>query len=515
MEIIQLLNTAYQQTKNYDKLSFLYLITGNLAKLRRMMKINEIRKDFEGWYTNALYLGDVQERIRVLKACSKTSLALLTASTHGFVQEVENLSSHVEEGNLPEVLPTAQLLQPPPPIQQMENAWPQLTVAKGFFDTTTAAAGKSNVMVVEDVSAMDVAGDGWGSDEEEKVEVEDGDEEAGWDVDDEIELPPELEGALPSGASISGEEGYYVPPPRGHPPSQMWASKSQLAIDHILAGSFESAARLLHDQVGVVNFEPYKELFLSSYSHSRTSFPGLPNLPSLFAYPARNYKTAQLKDQLPVVGEASQLTTAAKFSEALEKFSSILLAIPLLCVDTKQEITEAQNLVRICKEYTVGISMEIYRKSLGKTSESDLRRSLELAAYFTHCELQTGHQVLTLRTAVNVAFKMKNYKLAMSFGRRLLNLAPRPEVAQHVRKVILACEKNPVDEVTITYDEHNPFSICAKSYVPIYRGKPEVTCPLCGASYVPEFKGITCAICRVSQVGKDSVGLRISSMMFR
>lgn len=77
---------CYQQTKNYDKLSFLYLITGNLAKLRRMMKINEIRKDYEGWYTNALYLGDVGERVRVLKACGKTSLALLTATTHGLTQ---------------------------------------------------------------------------------------------------------------------------------------------------------------------------------------------------------------------------------------------------------------------------------------------------------------------------------------------------------------------------------------------------------------------------------------------
>ena len=83
---IQVVEYCYQQTKNYDKLSFLYLITGNLAKLRRMMKINEIRKDYEGWYTNALYLGDVPERIRVLKACGKTSLALLTASTHGHVQ---------------------------------------------------------------------------------------------------------------------------------------------------------------------------------------------------------------------------------------------------------------------------------------------------------------------------------------------------------------------------------------------------------------------------------------------
>ena len=48
-----------------------------------MMKINEIRKDYEGWYTNALYLGDINERLRVLKSCGKTSFALLTAVTHG------------------------------------------------------------------------------------------------------------------------------------------------------------------------------------------------------------------------------------------------------------------------------------------------------------------------------------------------------------------------------------------------------------------------------------------------
>lgn len=32
---------CYQRTKNFDKLSFLYLITGNLEKLRKMMKIGE------------------------------------------------------------------------------------------------------------------------------------------------------------------------------------------------------------------------------------------------------------------------------------------------------------------------------------------------------------------------------------------------------------------------------------------------------------------------------------------
>ncbi len=35
----QVVEMAYQRTKNFDKLSFLYLITGNLEKLRKMMKI--------------------------------------------------------------------------------------------------------------------------------------------------------------------------------------------------------------------------------------------------------------------------------------------------------------------------------------------------------------------------------------------------------------------------------------------------------------------------------------------
>jgi coatomer protein complex subunit alpha (xenin) len=52
----------------------------------------------------------------------------------------------------------------------------------------------------------------------------------------------------------------------------------------------------------VVNFEPYRALFLASYSHSRTSFPGAVGLPSLLAYPARNWRAAAQKEQLPVLG---------------------------------------------------------------------------------------------------------------------------------------------------------------------------------------------------------------------
>ena len=37
------------------------------------------------------------------------------------------------------------------------------------------------------------------------------------------------------------------------------------------------------------------------------------------------------------------------------------------------------------------------------------------------------------------------------------------------RKILAACEKNPVDEHDLKYDEHNPFDICAASYTPIYK----------------------------------------------
>jgi coatomer protein complex subunit alpha (xenin) len=44
--------------------------------------------------------------------------------------------------------------------------------------------------------------------------------------------------------------------------------------------------RLLHDQVGIVDFEEYKQIFLQIYTRSRTAFTALP---SLYAYPLRNW----------------------------------------------------------------------------------------------------------------------------------------------------------------------------------------------------------------------------------
>ena len=47
--------------------------------------------------------------------------------------------------------------------------------------------------------------------------------------------------------------------------------------------------QLLHDQVGVVEFEAYKQLFMSTYARGRSSYVALPSLPPQFGYPHRNW----------------------------------------------------------------------------------------------------------------------------------------------------------------------------------------------------------------------------------
>ncbi|GLV43141.1 Coat Protein (coatomer) alpha [Carabus blaptoides fortunei] len=537
----QVVEMCYQRTKDFDKLSFLYLITGNLEKLRKMTKIAEIRKDTSAQYQGALLLGDIAERIKILKNFGQESLAYITAATHGYTEDAEQLKASIEqsEKNIPEIVPNAKFLKPPVPIQQAESNWPLLTVSRGFFEGAMMSKGAtvvSSALAPAPVSEIDDigGGDGWGIDAElgldgdeamdeqkKDSDVEDG---SGWDVGDEdLELPEEIVSAV----SNSGNgDAYFIPPTRGVSQTFVWTTNSQLAADHAAAGSFETAFRLLHDQVGIVNFYAYRPLFMNLFSRSHTCYSAVPNTLSLYNYPHRNWRDAGPKGGLPATGVkladlvqrlqvCYQLTTGGKFAEAVEKLQSIILHITLLAVENKQEIAEAQQLLKICREYVLGLKMETHRKSLPKSTLEEQKRQCEMAAYFTHCALQPIHQILTLRTALNMFFKMKNYRTAASFAKRLLELGPRSDVAQQARKILQACDINPVDELQLQYDEHNPFTVCGVSFKPIYRGKPEEKCPLCGTSYVPQYKGSVCNVCEVAEIGKDTSGLRISTHQFR
>ena len=48
-----------------------------------------------------------------------------------------------------------------------------------------------------------------------------------------------------------GDEGYFVPPTKGTSQSQVWCNNSQLPVDHVLAGSFETAMRVGISRTGL------------------------------------------------------------------------------------------------------------------------------------------------------------------------------------------------------------------------------------------------------------------------
>lgn len=515
------------------------------------MKIAEVRKDVSGQFQIAMLLGDVEERVKILRQCNQKSLAYVMAETHGLDEQAQQLKELLDD-KVPEVNRNAELIRPPCPISQQESNWPLLAVSnsnpfigglalsagptatKATGLTTTATKTKFGFQDQTD-EVVNSAGDWTGDDIAVEIDDDDTNREnlvsnqdeqgEGWE-DTNIEIPTDLDGGDASANADNGDDasGYFVAPSKGQSVVESWTQNSKLPIDHILAGSFKTGMRLLHDQVGVVSFEEYKTIFLQVYSRSRTTFTALPSLPSMFAYPLRNWRDAHSpKLFYPAVGLkleelglrlqlAYRLTTNGKFQEAVEKFRSILLSVPLLVVESRQDILESQQLIEICKEYIVGLQMSMAKKDIAKDDE---KRSCELSAYFTHLQLQPTHKIMTLKSALNQAFKIKNYKTAISFAKRLLELGPGPDVSQQTRKVLSVCEKNPHDEHQLNYDEYNPFDICAASYVPIYRGNPVCKCPLSGAAYLPEFKGQLCRVTKATEIGKESLGLRISMSQFR
>lgn len=200
-------------------------------------------------------------------------------------------------------------------------------------------------------------------------------------------------------------------------------------------------------------------------------------------------------------------TTAGKLSDALRTFIGILHTIPLIVVESRREVDEVKELIIIVKEYVLGLKMELKRREL----KDDPVRQQELAAYFTHCSLQTPHLRLALQNAMTVCYKAKNLSTAASFARRLLETnPPNEQQAKLARQVIQAAEKNMSDSVELNYDFRNPFVVCGATYVPIYRGQKDVSCPYCSARFVPSQEGQICNVCELAVVGADASGLLCS-----
>ncbi|ORX48002.1 coatomer protein alpha subunit, partial [Hesseltinella vesiculosa] len=536
---------AYQRTQNYDRLSFMYLAGGNDANLHQLLKIAELRGDPMSRFQNALYLGDVDERIRLLEDVNQLPLAYLAAKSSGLedrAQAILNAAGKTEDDlNLGNVTLNAPLNRPTAKNVLEDPNWPLLTVSKSFFETAFTNAvdhsAPENPSVgptfkfEEGIDTLNEMGDEWDANddvldlgssnrtpddlfdaaENEPLDMGGDDEDGdGWGFDDDIKADLDAE----ISRAAAKESADFVPPTPGTSESANWVQNSPLAVDHIAAGAFESAMQTLNRQAGIVKFEPLKQHFMSVYEASRVYLPPVASNPPLVANLRRLPEELTSRNSLPPVlynvdslskllQQGYRLFSSGKLALIGTQFKTVMHAALFTVAADAQEATEVKQLVDICREYIVGVTLEQSRRAsaAGTTDPERLKRALELGCYFTHCQLQSAHLLVALRQATKLAFKLRNFNTASQMVRRLLELAPPANIAEEARQIQTVCERNLTDEMSLLYDQYNPFVICCVTYEPIYKGSPKVSCPFCQASYKPEFNGRLCTVCDVAQVG--------------
>lgn len=516
----QIVEMSYQKLKQFDKLSFLYLTTGDHSKLARMGKIAEHRGDFTSRFQNALYLGEVEDRIQMFKEIDLYPLAYMTAKSHGLEEECEAI---LEATGLTEdqiTLPT--LGKPLTPVQPVvptfKSNWPTKAGSQSFFEK--ALLGQVEGLSLEDNTATNLLDDAMDVDESSKRNglIEDEEEDAtGWDMgDDDV---PEVESDF---VNVESSEAGGA----GSSEADLWARNSPLAADHIAGGSFETAMLLLNRQVGAVNFAPLKPRFLEIFQASRSFLPASTGLPPLVNYIRRTLDETDPRQVLPLIPrDLEHLASndlqkgydsmkANRLEDGIGYFKGILHAILVNAVSNEDEVSEAKKLITSASEYVVAMSIELARRQLGgpdalAKDPEKLRRSLELGAYFTIPKIEVPHRQLALLNAMQFAVKNKNYNSALSFANRIIANGGASKIVENAKKTKAQCERNPNDSIDIEFDQFAEFEICAASQTPIYSGTSFEECSFDGSKYHSKFRGTVCRVCEVCEIGKHGSGLKL------
>ncbi|KAM4062278.1 coatomer WD associated domain-containing protein [Hirsutella rhossiliensis] len=520
----QIVEMCYQKLKQFDKLSFLYLATGDHSKLARMAKIAEHRGDFTSRFHNALFLGEVEDRVQMFKEIDLYPLAYMTAKSHGLDEEcqaiLEATGATEDQLNMPAL--GGSLTPPKPVVPTFKANWPTKANSQSFFE-------KALLGQVEGLSLGDkpAGADGMALDDGAELDAatkrngalaEDEDEDvAGWDMGEDDVPEADSDFINVDSADAGGA---------GSSEADLWARNSPLAVDHISGGSFETAMQLLNRQVGAVNFAPLKPRFLEVYRASRTFLPASSGLPSLINYVRRTVDETDPRQVLPIVPRDLEYLAANdlqkgydsmkanKLEDGRALFKGILHAILINAVSSEDEVAEAKKLIISASEYAVAMDIELARRTLGgpdvvAQDPAKLKKSLELSAYFTIPKIEVPHRQLALLSAMQLAVRNKNYNSALSFANRIIANGGSSKIVENAKKTKAQCERNPNDAIDIEFDQFAEFEVCAASHTPIYSGTSYEECAFDGSKYHSKYKGTVCRVCEVCEIGKHGSGLKL------
>jgi coatomer protein complex subunit alpha (xenin) len=482
----------------------------------------------------------------------------MCAKLHGLTEDAERIKIAIETNEGEEKMQTVleqnssietlndrnggRLLQPPTPIFR-ENNWPTLDVQKSTLADLTAAEPEAEEVETQaalNAPVSDLANDwqdatmddeGFGGDPAVDGLVAVGDDlefgDDDWGEDDDLDDLGDLgdndviEEQHDGMGTIADDSGFQLPQSGRHP-AACWVANSSHAADHVAAGGMASAMQLLNRQIAASEFSVLNQNMKGCYIGSMMSVPGIAGSGSIAMPLMRNdaaghpgnaslprtFITAQ--NLVDGVKSGYRCFQGGKFNDSRASFAKVLLQIPLVVTSDPKEHQQIKQMVTVCREYITAIRIKGAMAEAG----ADPVRATELSAYFTHCELIPAHLVLALRSAMGTAFKHKNYILAASFARRLLELPEmsserNADLKNKATKVRQKSEQIARNEHELNYDETKSFTIDCRDFVPIYSGSASISCSYCGSEYadVDGMQNKLCDTCVISQVGIKTLGL--------
>jgi len=522
----QIVEMVYQKTKNFDALSFLYLITGDINKLKKMLKIAEMRQDVMSRFNNALMLGAIDERVKIMAEMGQIPLAALTAKAHNLTEYVAKLEEQLEGTDVSAHIPgNARLLAPPVPLCRPKAGdpgnWPLLRSVKQIFEKTTfenVPLPPDNFMdAMEEPEQTEKDAGMWGDDD---VTAAAAPVVAGADWGDmgDLDLGEDLPAVDVAPVAEHGSTLTVADSLEGK-----WLRSRKLPADLVAAGEFEEALGLLKRRLGLINADPLEPLFKEAYWATRSSLPGPPQAPSL-KWPLLAEGNPKSRDVVPVirftskaiiekVKEGQKLTTGAKFADALGIFRSALQAIPLSAATDATDEKNLLDMIECAREYVNFTRLEVARKQLGPEA---IQRNIEMAAYLTCCKVQSKtHQFLALQLAIGVSFKAQNFVTAASFARRVVQGSWGDQGAAFVPKakqVLAQAEKTASDAHAINFDARGTaeaLNVCQGSFTLIGASDAVALCPFCASKYLASYKGKLCETCQLSEIGANTLGIQL------
>lgn len=503
---------VYQTQNAFDKLSFLYTITGDHSKLSKMEKIAENHGATSSVLMNSFYSNSVENRAKLFASSGSNPLAYAIAKSNGNEEMAAFYLSEagIDEANviLPdELFPSNNVKEPC--VSEPLQSWPLKEAELSYFE-------KAVLGQIEDFGADEPE-----NEEEETTATRDEevffddeelavDEEDAWDLgDDDLQIGGDEE-------VVADEQNVEVAVDTDNE-TALWVKNSKLASVLAASGAFEAAAQALNKQVGVVDFEPLRSYFLDIFEGSRTYMAGTPNdIPPIVGYIRSNAEADVPEEALPrtsgmevvtaKINEGFKQFKANKLEDAIETFREVIYRVLFLAVNDEEQETLAHKALETAREYILGLSIELERRAL---PAENVKRNLELAAYFTKIKLAPAHRSNALQVAMIQSYKNKNFVQASYFAGEYLKIVSSGPRADQAKKIKDKGDSVAHDAVEIDFDPYAEFEICAATHTPIYKDSQSVEDPLTGAKYHTSEKGKIDRIAKISQIGVPASGLRI------